>query len=378
MMRKNIKNKEKQGSVLVVTLIILGMVLVIALSIASASLKERKASLTSSKSNVAYQSAESAMEKAMEVILQDLRETDEENASDDILISTVAGKIGTCSSCKINIDNYKSVEFMDANGANICCSGTDGNKDIYEVKKIKSIGADLQSQTQRSINAPTVQKEKELKVLAHFDKYYDSSDRSFADSSRTHAILTPSAPGQVELDNGNAKFGNSVFFKGNGYFIGPDIDLNSNSFTIDLWVKFDNPGSNEQALVDLNNSLGITYSYPSSDMEHLIIYKFGSGAENRIFYLNKFGNDSSIQSGWHHVAVVRNAEDSDAMALYIDGDSVLPETGQSTFTGSVSGTLYIGDGGGDFSADRFEGNMDELRIYEGISWPQGLPPEKPY
>ncbi|MDO8240727.1 MAG: fibrobacter succinogenes major paralogous domain-containing protein [Candidatus Moranbacteria bacterium] len=66
-MTKKIKNFK--ASILIVTMMILGIVLTSSLSIAIVSLKERKASLGSNKSNQAYQTADTGIEKLMDAIL---------------------------------------------------------------------------------------------------------------------------------------------------------------------------------------------------------------------------------------------------------------------------------------------------------------------
>lgn len=60
--------KKIRGSVLAVTVIILGIVLVTALSISLVSLRERKASMSGSKSNIAFQAADSGIETVLNII----------------------------------------------------------------------------------------------------------------------------------------------------------------------------------------------------------------------------------------------------------------------------------------------------------------------
>jgi len=60
--------KNKKASVLVVSLIILGVILLIAVSISAVSVQQRKASISSSSSNRAYQVAESGVEDVLQRI----------------------------------------------------------------------------------------------------------------------------------------------------------------------------------------------------------------------------------------------------------------------------------------------------------------------
>lgn len=130
---KNMKNKK--GSVLAASLVILGIVLGIATSMATVSLRERKASIGGSKSNVAFQSADSGME----MVLQDMNEKYDLDISDLSSIDT--------EDCEVEVSNY-AVSFYDKDGERI----TDCSTDISEVKKIKSVGTG--GQTQRAIEAP--------------------------------------------------------------------------------------------------------------------------------------------------------------------------------------------------------------------------------
>ncbi len=64
------QTKKTKASILVVTMMILGIVLVTALSISVVSIQERKASMGSNKSNQAYQVADTGIEKVMDVIVK--------------------------------------------------------------------------------------------------------------------------------------------------------------------------------------------------------------------------------------------------------------------------------------------------------------------
>lgn len=64
------KMKKIKGSVLVVTLIVLGIILVTALSVSLTSLKQRTASMGESKTGVAFQNAQSGIEIVMDGLLR--------------------------------------------------------------------------------------------------------------------------------------------------------------------------------------------------------------------------------------------------------------------------------------------------------------------
>src|SRR3989337_2715916 len=68
--------KKPKASVLAVSLVVMGVMILIALGISFSSLQSRKSSIGSSKSNVAFQNADSGVEVVMQRI--------KENASGDI------------------------------------------------------------------------------------------------------------------------------------------------------------------------------------------------------------------------------------------------------------------------------------------------------
>ena len=127
-------NKKYQASVLVVTIMILGIVLSIALSIAAVSNKERNSAISANQSNRAYQNADSGVERALQLINDHRTETIESIDSD-------------CDGVINSADYGYDVQFKAAGGATVTgCSTL-----VLTIVSIKSIGT--AGNTQRAIGA---------------------------------------------------------------------------------------------------------------------------------------------------------------------------------------------------------------------------------
>jgi hypothetical protein len=114
------QKQKKQASALLVAMIVLGLILTAALSISLVSLTEKKSSIGSNRSNIAYQEANSGVEKILLAI---------KNNSSGTL-----NDLGTCNSGTIedNTTEYK-LEFKDSTG-NILTDCGDNVSDISSVK----------------------------------------------------------------------------------------------------------------------------------------------------------------------------------------------------------------------------------------------------
>jgi len=123
-MYQKIKQRFSRGSILAVSLIILGLMLVSALSFALVSIQERKASMGENKSNQAFQTASTGVE----IVLQSIR-------------NNIGGKLsdvdsdGICDG-KISSPSGYTVQLQDDAGNPV----TNCNTSISAVKKVKSVG----------------------------------------------------------------------------------------------------------------------------------------------------------------------------------------------------------------------------------------------
>lgn len=137
-------NKKSKASVLVVTLMVLGILLITGLSISLVSVQERKASLSSNTSSLAYQSANSGIEAVMSAIST----APNSNASVSSLSFPAQSNV-SCSGGTISGPNFQ-VALMGSDGSVIACN--DGSKKISDVVNIKSTGTGS-NQDQRAIQA---------------------------------------------------------------------------------------------------------------------------------------------------------------------------------------------------------------------------------
>lgn len=115
------KIKFNRGSILAVSLIILGIMLISALSFSLVTIQERKASIGENTSNQAFQTASTGVE----IVLQSIR-------------NNIGGKLSDIDiDCNgtISADGY-SVQLQDDAGNPV----TGCNTSILAVKKVKSVG----------------------------------------------------------------------------------------------------------------------------------------------------------------------------------------------------------------------------------------------
>ncbi|MDP1884791.1 MAG: hypothetical protein Q8L10_05540 [Candidatus Moranbacteria bacterium] len=130
--------KKFKASILVVTMMIMGIILVSALSISLVSIQERKASMGANKSNQAYQIADTGIE----MVMDDIINGDNDRVSDLTGCRPADGLIH-------NDATGYTVELKDADENKIACNT---NTDLSEVIHIKSVGT-ASGQAQRSIEA---------------------------------------------------------------------------------------------------------------------------------------------------------------------------------------------------------------------------------
>lgn len=132
--------KNKKGSALVITLIILGIVSTISLSLALVSARERRAAIGVSKTGISYQTADEGAEKVMYDILKSG--------------GTTVGNINNCTGGLIQGAGYK-VALLDEDGNVINCNSR-SSESLSIVKSIKSVGTSPSGNqnTQRSVKMP--------------------------------------------------------------------------------------------------------------------------------------------------------------------------------------------------------------------------------
>jgi hypothetical protein len=377
---KKMKKKNKKSSVLIVSMLILGAVITIALSLALVAIRERNTSMSSSRTQVAYQMADQGVETVMNALLKvNVGTTPTRsylppvgNYSDGVLTinDVLTGRFGapvalssSCISgaaCCVNSgadsgkifspDGGKSFEVTlvgtDASGNAINLNCQDNAIDIYDIKEIKSVGYDLNARTSRAIQARVNQKSKSLKLFLDMESTLSSTSAP-QDISRMHNTVDKTSNPVFGYDNTEKPFNygfSSVSFNNanNGYFqvdstsnanltkdfefkFDTDIDKSSATFTIDFWIKVDNLGDNNlQSLFTMKNTqvmnLALHRKPGNKYFIRLTTKNFATNPGDNI--VADFEQDN-LRNGWHHIALVRSyglSADTGAITVYIDGN----------------------------------------------------------
>lgn len=131
---KKIKNffrqANQQGSVLVFTLIVMFIFLIITISITNVAVKEIKTSSDTGKSVVAYQVADSGMEKTLQAVLHDVPSGNLNNVANYIEGNCNGGEI----SGNLTSGNYSISFYNESSLINDCSDG------VNTINRIKSLG----------------------------------------------------------------------------------------------------------------------------------------------------------------------------------------------------------------------------------------------
>jgi hypothetical protein len=169
----------------------------------------------------------------------------------------------------------------------------------------------------------------------------------------------------LELDGATGYASRGVF----------DAPLNiTGEMTIAAWVKVPDIGtinSGEHTIVSFGASgetAAANYSYmlkirdeaASSDQAELYYFhEFGAGTN----YEDDSVGFQTASDRWMHVAITRTAQGGDgALSYYINGTELETVSIGNQASGGTNGRFYIGSNLG--TADFFEGNIDDVRIYD--------------
>jgi hypothetical protein len=371
----------KKGSVLVISLIIFGIIVVTALSVALTTVRQMKTSIQSSKTNIAYQNADEGVDRVMTVILRGSKTT---IASGTVPISTYlggsavtgatccssgtyTGKIVSGASCSpTNTDFF--VELYDASGSPVLCDDT--ISDISTIAKLKSFGNDTGTGTQRIVEANVEQKDAKIKLLLHMDASIGVGS-SASDSSRVHhAVSAPNNITIVSIGSGSTapiipNFSYATFNGTNQYLSTTDITndwiFGTEDYTVDFWAYIDNTGDTSQTILQMTNG--------GND-----VLKISFNTTTKIFSISNSApiacactKSISDLTKWHHIAVVR---DTQKMYFYVDGKSdSTGECNMADCSNNYSSDLSsIKIGAENATTNRFKGRIDEFRLFADKAW----------
>ena len=205
------------------------------------------------------------------------------------------------------------------------------------------------------------------KLLLHFTEADGTTGvDGIQDSSDNDHTIT--AVNQAATDDGVTKFDNTLLLPGDDDELtvpaSADFDIvasDSDSWTVDLWVKHDVYGGDE------------AYTYQTDGLNQIIFrHRDGSGVQFLVANPSiafTVDGDEIDDSNWHHVALIKTANE---YGVYIDGTQSAYV--QDSTTLNLNDLLYIGSAKND---SFFNGNFDEFRIqksnYFGVTLDTSAP-----
>jgi Mg-chelatase subunit ChlD len=146
------RTKKNRGSLLVVSLVIISMILVIALSLASSSVKNRQSSIGSGRSVQSFQYADNGIESVLTAIKAN-------PTSIDLIDDGITGALCNAVTGEIEkLPDYR-VELSDNDGNKVMCDNT--TDPIAKIVRIKSTGKEVAGKV-RSIEAAVVMEDSPL------------------------------------------------------------------------------------------------------------------------------------------------------------------------------------------------------------------------
>lgn len=201
------------------------------------------------------------------------------------------------------------------------------------------------------------------------------SDTDVFDPTADYRVMTPDGAGnlEAEYDFDGTKyitFGyapqvvveRSVYFDGIQDYIdvGDYKDLNS-AFTVSSWIKRENSAMNATILSKRDAAFTEGYDLKINN-SNLIEMAWNGGAD-------KITSNTVVpDSEWHHIAVIFNGGTA---KLYIDGVLDKTTTGLSN-PSNTNQSFIIAAAGKTGTTDFFEGNIDEVRIWNVALTPDQL------
>lgn len=393
------KNKNKNGSALVVALLILSIILISALSITMIAMQERKASITSSGSNRAYQTADNGIEEVMQEIARgnhDYINNSDSSKSVNNLLDSLTSAGFSCDGGVLHKGNY-DVELLDENDVLIPCNDPDTL--VSEIKNIKSVGT--ASSTKRALVGVVLNKI--TKLLMHFNN--DTED-DFLDDSYSNDIYTISKVGSLSNSDADPNVNGTKYvefpaFPSTKNYLkiegdGDNFNFLDKDFTIDVWIK---PNPIPAITTPIAKTrFTIASQWDGNDRQFIFFYENNSdlnlrklaflyhpdGMNVNVNVLTVSDNvNLSTDGQWHHVAVERK---NDNIYFFIDGKEkggTILDSSSKKINDVSDKDIFIGASFNNNTSPsidsnyQFYGNMDELRITKGVArWTEDFNPWK--
>lgn len=290
------KNRKFKGSVLVVSLLVLGIVLIVALSVGMVTLSERKISIGETNSNAAFQNAQTGIENLMTAI----------NDKNNSKISQLTGSSWSCVGGYLqdNSDSSYKMELSDETDTKLDCS-VEG--DISQIAKVTVVGKDTDRKraieftpecygSDTSINSGLVGRWK-------FDGDLDDSEAGNDGINCTAGLNNHfdinSSPEfdetYAEMPTGYIKFNDSG--DKNCVMISHQDDYKLQEGTVSFWVKYNSDDSVPVFSKDADGCWTGTDPENTSDSSYTTECNSGRPID--------FGNDECdcghLSFGWNHI-----------------------------------------------------------------------------
>jgi hypothetical protein len=207
-----------------------------------------------------------------------------------------------------------------------------------------------------------------------FDEYGGTSANDTSENSNTGTITN------ADWDHGgNCAKGTCLYFDGTGterhVDAGSDTsldDIHDDAFSVEAWIKADSYGADDGGYIvsKAESDGGWRFNLGSASVNGLV----GRVDCNTTDARSTSGTDEFTADGkWHHVAMTYYDAGDRYVYLYIDGREV--ESYDIRFQGvdpvetDVSDNLIIGNNDNDDSDYVFNGNIDDIRIYDYVRTP---------
>ena len=151
-----------------------------------------------------------------------------------------------------------------------------------------------------------------------------------------------------------------------------DVRVGSDDFTIEAWIRVENPGDWTTVIGMWDSSAGRrTYALQRKKADSKLYFYVSADGGSTIGATNtQFASGGDVKLGeWHHVAGVR---DGNTIRAYLNG----VEVGNASFTASIlnntTDALFIGDTEVTAGGEAFNGYMSNVRLIKGTClYPSG-------
>lgn len=161
-----------------------------------------------------------------------------------------------------------------------------------------------------------------------------------------------------EVKRGDGALGNGLIFNGNGYVnLGKNYGENiQNQITISLWLKPDSINSDLPIITHGGYYTNTFELYINADSSSILFIT--NGTSNTAFIVDRI--KQLWDGNWHHIAVTYNGSKK---SLFFDGIIIAEAEDSGNINSGFWNNMYIGANIGQNDSSFYQGEMDEVRIY---------------